>query len=200
MIRILIVEDEIIIARYLEQELTRSFPCETRIVLTPREASVAMGEMLPHLLLCDINLQEEETGIDLVNELRRKYAFEVIFITSYHSRSIIQQAAALQPANYIIKPIEESQLYACVQLVVNKIESLGHTGKALLPAATLFTETELRILRMIREKKTTAEIAAILNLSRYTVKNHRHAICRKLQLRDENNALLKWMMQNGNIL
>jgi DNA-binding NarL/FixJ family response regulator len=44
------------------------------------------------------------------------------------------------------------------------------------------------------------DIAETLHLSRYTVKNHRHTICRKLQLRDENNALLKWVVENGNLI
>ena len=44
------------------------------------------------------------------------------------------------------------------------------------------------------------EIAETLHLSRYTIKNHRHNICRKLELADENNALLKWVVQHGHLL
>jgi DNA-binding NarL/FixJ family response regulator len=153
--------------------------------------------MLPHLLLCDIHLEDELSGIHLVTELRRRYAFEVIFITSYQTRTIIEQAAAANPANYLIKPIDEMQLFAGIQLVISRIQSNGQTGKAFLQPNTLFSDTELRILRLIREKKTTQEIAEALHLSRYTIKNHRHTICRKLDLRDENNALLKWVAENG---
>ena len=126
-----------------------------------------------------------------------RFAFEVIFITSYQTRNIIEQAAAAYPANYIIKPIDEMQLFAGVQLVISRIAATNHTGKAFLQPNTLFSETELRILQLIREKKTTLEIAEALHLSRFTIKNHRHAICRKLDLRDENNALLKWVAENG---
>ena len=191
MTRILIIEDEIIIARFIERQLQTSFACETRIAVSAAEVRTAMPEMLPHLLLCDIHL---------VNELRRRYAFEVIFITSYQTRNIIEQAAAAHPANYIIKPIDEMQLFAGVQLVISRIAATNHTGKAFLQPNTLFSETELRILQLIREKKTTIEIAESLHLSRFTIKNHRHAICRKLDLRDENNALLKWVAENGSFL
>ncbi|WP_431209423.1 response regulator transcription factor [Puia sp. P3] len=197
MIRILIVEDEIIIARFIERQLQSNFACTTRIAVSSAEARTAMAEMLPHLLLCDIHLEEELTGIHLVSELRRRYAFEVIFITSYQTRTIIEQAAAANPANYLIKPIDEMQLFAGVQLVISRIQSNSQTGKAFLQPNTLFSDTELRILQLIREKKTTQEIAETLHLSRYTIKNHRHAICRKLDLRDENNALLKWVAENG---
>ncbi len=200
MVRILIIEDEIIIGRFLEQQLRVNFSCEIRIAVSVDEVRVAMTEMLPHLLLCDIHLGDTVTGIDLVNELSRRYAFEVIFITSYQTRSIIEEAAATHPANYIIKPVDELQLFAGVQLVISRIRSDDHTGKAFLQPDTLFTATELRILRLIRDKKTTLEIAGSLHLSRFTVKNHRHAICRKLELRDENNALLMWVAQNGTVL
>lgn len=197
MVRILIVEDEIIIARFIERQLKANFSSEIRIAVSSAEARTAMAEMLPHLLLCDIHLEEELTGIHLVSELRRRYAFEVIFITSYQTRNIIEQAAAANPANYLIKPIDEMQLFAGVQLVISRIQSNSQAGKAFLQPNTLFSDTELRILQLIREKKTTQEIAETLHLSRFTIKNHRHAICRKLDLRDENNALLKWVAENG---
>ena len=200
MVRILIIEDEIIIGRFLEHQLRANFSCETRIAVSRAEAETAMTEMLPHLLLCDIQLEADLSGIDLVTNLRRRYAFEVIYITSYQSHDIIEKAAATHPANYLIKPIDETQLFAGVHLVISRLSTGDQAGKPLLQANTLFTETELRILRLIREKKTTMEIADTLHLSRYTIKNHRHNICRKLELADENNALLKWVVQNGHLL
>jgi len=200
MLRILIIEDEIIIARFIEHQLKANFACETCIAVSRSEAQEAMAEMLPHLLLCDIQLESELSGIHLVTALRRRYAFEVIYITSYQNHSIIEKAAATHPANYLIKPLDETQLFAGVQLVISRLAEADELGKPLLQTNSLLTETELRILRLIREKKTTMEIADDLHLSRYTIKNHRHNICRKLELADENNALLKWVVQNGHLL
>ncbi|HEY4062113.1 MAG TPA: DNA-binding response regulator [Puia sp.] len=200
MIRILIIEDEIIIGRFLEQQLQANFSCEIQIAVSVEEVREAMAVMRPQLLLCDINLEGGLTGIDLVKELQQQYVFEVIYITSYQSHSIIKNAAATHPANYIIKPIDEAQLFAGVQLVISRFFGDPEPGRPSLPAGAALSETELRILRLIREKKTTIDIARILHLSRYTIKNHRHAICRKLELRDENNSLLKWVAQNGQLL
>lgn len=200
MVRTLIIEDEIIIGRFIEKLLNNHFECETRVAVSAGEARDAMAEFLPHLLLCDIQLEEELSGIGLITELRRRFAFEVIYITSYQHRAIIEQAAATLPANYIIKPIDENQLVAGVQLVMSRLDGDDQAGKAYLRSNAIFTDIELRILRLIREKKTTMDIAETLHLSRYTIKNHRHTICRKLQLEDENNALLKWVVQNGNML
>jgi len=129
MIRILIIEDEIIIARFIERQLQANFSCETRIAISAAEAQTAMEEMLPHLLLCDIHLEDALTGIDLVIGLRRRYAFEVIYITSYQTRGIIEKAATTHPANYIIKPIDESQL-----LPISALLATGGVGEALIVA------------------------------------------------------------------
>ncbi|ANE50085.1 response regulator transcription factor [Flavisolibacter tropicus] len=196
-LRILIVEDEIIIARFIEQQLKTNFSCTTQIALSAKEAQVAMENFQPHLLLCDIHLEEELTGITLVTELRQQYYFEVIYITSYQSRPIIEKASATNPANYLIKPIDEAQLYAGIQLVLPKIQNQPQSGKKPEAPDALLNETELRILQLIREQKTTKEIAADLHLSPYTIKNHRHKICRKLELKDENNALLRWALENN---
>jgi DNA-binding NarL/FixJ family response regulator len=200
MVRVLIIEDEVIIARFIEQQLLSAFQCTTRIAISVNEVRAAMPEMLPHLLLCDINLHESLSGIELITELQRDYAFEVIYITSYQNRTIIEQAAATNPANYIIKPVDEAQLFAGVQLVMNRIINNSAAGEKITHPTGLLNATELNILQLIRDQKTTKEIAQSLFLSPYTIKNHRHNICRKLQLDEGNNALLKWVMQHTHLL
>jgi DNA-binding NarL/FixJ family response regulator len=194
MTRILIIEDEIIIARFIEQQVQANFACETRIAISADEAREAVKQMLPHLVLCDINLQDHENGIGLISDLRRHYHFEVIYITSYQSKEIIEQATATKPSNYIIKPVDEAQLYAGVQLVMAGIKSNPALGTAIQQPEQPLSKTERRVLELIQQHKTTREIADILNLSPHTVKNHRHNICRKLNLKNENNALLRYSL------
>ncbi len=199
MIRTLIIEDEIIIARFIEQQLQRYFHCHTCLAVSLSEARAAMDRFLPHLLLCDINLEDTHTGIELVAELRQQYAFEVIYITSYQSHNMIKAASATHPANYLIKPVDEAQLFAGVQLVINRCAANPELGKRLVTATTRLNETEYQIVQLIRQKKTTREIAQLLHLSPYTIKNHRHNICSKLGLENKNNALLQWALQQTEI-
>ncbi len=200
--RILIIEDEIIIARFIEQQLTASFDCRTAIALNEQEVTNTMPRFLPHLILCDINLEEEKDGITLVENLRRQYAFEVIFITSYQSRAIIERALLYRPLNYIIKPADEAAVFAAVKLAWPIIEANPVLGKLHdnAPPHQMLNPTERKIIQLILQNRTTREIAAILFLSPYTVKNHRHGICRKLGLKDGNNSLLKWAMQHKELL
>ncbi|HEY8397102.1 MAG TPA: response regulator [Flavihumibacter sp.] len=200
--RVLILEDDIIIARYIELQVKNNFPCTTAIALNNAELQLTMSEMLPHLVLCDINLEEDQDGIRLIEELRRHYCFEVIFITSYQSKAIIEDALKQKPLNYIIKPVDESAIYAALKLAWPTLEAnkeIGAFRKKDLPVAEL-TSMERRIMHHISQNRTTREIADLLYLSPYTVKNHRHSICQKLDLKDGNNALLRWVMQNKELI
>lgn len=201
MTRILIIEDEIIIARFIEKKLKDAFSCDVRIALTTADARSRMELFRPHLVLCDINLKEEESGIDLVSSLKERFVFEVIYITSYHHHAYIDKAAATNPANYLVKPIDETQLMVGLQLVMHKLrrEEAPETPSA-EGLKKLLSPYELSIVRMIGQKKNTQEIAKALHASPYTIKNKRHAICRKLDLPDKNNALLEWALHHRNEL
>lgn len=59
-----------------------------------------------------------------------------------------------------------------------------------------FTNKEKAVLRLISNNMTTHQIADQMNVSESTVKNHRHNICRKLDLSPVTNALLHWVLVN----
>ena len=196
--RILIIEDEIITARFIEQQLTANFDCETLLTVNEAEVHASIKNFLPHLLLCDINLNGDNDGITLVKNLRREFTFEVIYITSYKSSNIIESALDTKPINYLIKPVDEAAIFTALKLawpiVSNNI--LPENSKDPTALSDLLSPIEQKIVELILQKKTSQEIARDLFISPYTVKNHRHRICRKLGLSEGNNALLKWAMYN----
>lgn len=196
--RILIIEDEIITGRFIEQQLKANFDCETMLAVNQAEVHALMPGFRPQLLLCDINLKEENDGIALIKNLRQEYAFEVIFITSYQSRTIIGHALETKPLNYLIKPVDEAAIFTALSLAWPAILNnplLGNKKDA-TTSSGLLSPVEQKIVQLILDKKTSQEIADQLFISPYTVKNHRHRICRKLGLKEGNNALLKWAMYN----
>lgn len=200
--RVLILEDDIIIARFIELQVKNNFNCTTTIALNNAELQLTMPEFLPHLILCDINLDEEKNGIQLIEELRKQYLFEVIFVTSYQSKTIIENALLQKPLNYIIKPADESTIFASLKLAWQMLEAnpnIGRLRAAELPELEL-SSLERKIVQHISQNKTTREIADLMYLSPHTIKNHRHSICQKLDLKEGNNALLRWVMQNREIL
>lgn len=193
--RILIIEDEVIIARFIESQLKEGFQVSTCIALNHQEAEEHLKTFLPHLILCDIKLNEQLDGIDLIHKLKSMHNFELIFITSYQSKSMIDRASDLKPANYIIKPLDESRLYAGILPTIKQIESRLRVEEQ-LNLDTLLSPTEMQVLQLVAKKRTTKEIAELLFLSPLTIKNHRHGICKKLDLKEGNNALLMWALKN----
>jgi DNA-binding NarL/FixJ family response regulator len=193
--RILIIEDEIIIARFIERQVKDSFQAKTHIALGIQEAEAHIKTFLPHLILCDIELNDEKDGIELMHRLKKVHNFEVIFITSFQSKTIIDRASELKPANYIIKPLDESRLYAGILPIIKQLANRPDEEERLC-LRDLLSPTEIQVLQLIAQKKTTKEIAEILCSSPFTVKNQRHGICRKLNLEERNNALLMWVLKN----
>lgn len=200
--RILIIEDEIIIARFIEQQLKSNFDCRVQIAINYHEVMDMIPQFIPQLILCDINLKEKLDGIALIKELQKTYVFEIIFITSYQSKTIIEEASAVKPLHYLIKPVDESTIFAAIRLAEPLITANKKLGKLAVDHLHdfEFTDAERSILQLILQRKTTKEIAISLHLSPFTIKNYRHKICRKLNLDDENNALLKWALLNEDLI
>jgi DNA-binding NarL/FixJ family response regulator len=194
--RVLIIEDEIIIGRSIEQLLIEHFSCETRLAITAAEAQAEMPNFLPHLILCDINLNEAHTGIDIIRELQEVFHFETIFITANSTKSVIEKAALTAPANYILKPFDENQLIAAVKIIQNRFITSPETGTSKLNIRDMLSKSEYKILQLISENKSSQEIADVLFISLNTVKNHRHGISKKLKLPADNNAVVKWAIEN----
>jgi CheY-like chemotaxis protein len=109
-IRILIVEDEIVIGRHLQQILntgfSQEFNVETQLAITPAKAVAVVPDFLPQLILCDINLNNTQTnGIELIDNLQKNYHFETVFITSYQSKMMIEQASLVRLYHQAIRRI-----------------------------------------------------------------------------------------------
>jgi DNA-binding NarL/FixJ family response regulator len=196
MIRVLIIEDEIIIARYVQQLLLGNFDWEVKIAVNMEEAGTEMREFRPQLVLCDVNLRAKIDGIDLIAGFQKNFLFETIFITSYQSEAMIQKASLTRPANYILKPLDEVQFLATLKMTGSRLRPDGPQPKPVSPTKDLLTRSEYEVLQLIAGNLSTRDIAGSLHISPLTVKNHRHNICRKLNLPPENNSILKWAMEN----
>jgi DNA-binding NarL/FixJ family response regulator len=198
--RILIVEDEILIARAIEQLANWHFVCETHIALSVNEARIKANRILPHLILCDVNLKDDITGIDFIRTLQDVLNFETIFITANASKVIIEEALLSTPSNFIIKPFNDTQLVAALKIAQNKLAAMPQAGTLKMQIKDVLTKAECKVLQLISDNKTTSEIAEALFISPNTVKNHRHNISRKLELSTDNNALIKWAIENKPLL
>jgi len=199
-LKVLIVEDEMIIARFIEYQLLSLYTgLELYIALNVDDVEHYMENNSPDLVLCDIQLNDRLDGIELMERYAATKFFSLVFITSYQSKNSIDRTAALNPENYIIKPLGENRLYAGTHMIIQRLKQQRDKNRAIEKLKTL-TPSELHILKLIAQRHTTKYIAETLFLSPYTIKNTRHRICRKLDLNEENNALLSWAIEHQHLL
>ena len=110
--RVLIIEDEPIIALDLENLLTE-LGHEVVAKATTRDEAVAMARaQRPGLVLADINLGEGGSGIDAVSEILNSFDIPVIFVTAYPEKLLTGERP--EPAYLIAKPFLPETIQATV--------------------------------------------------------------------------------------
>ncbi len=118
MAKILITEDERIIAEDLKLTL-QSFGHEVAaICASGEEAIIKTRELLPDLILMDIQLKGKLSGIEAALILKSS-KIPVIFCTAYSDHKTIMQAASVDNSGYLIKPIMENELKCILDKVLN---------------------------------------------------------------------------------
>jgi two-component system, response regulator PdtaR len=117
---ILIVEDEFIIGAYLQRKLQKAGFNVPLVVDTGKKAIAAAGELQPDVVLMDIMLKEEMTGITAAKEINRLYDIPVIFLTAHSDDATVSSALESEPFGYLIKPVDDRALRTAIQMALYK--------------------------------------------------------------------------------
>jgi DNA-binding NarL/FixJ family response regulator len=179
--RIVVVEDEIIVAKSIEGILKNNGYSVTGVATSYEKAKLILKTSIPDLILCDINLNYEKTGIDLMEEVNLKYNIPFIFISANNSSDMIKAAVNTRPLNYITKPFNEKQLLVSVASAFELIEKRTEEKYP--------TDKEIHILQFIAEGYSTKEIAEKLSLSFHTIESHRKNMLQKFQVKNITNLV-----------
>ena len=118
--RILVVEDEAIVAEDLQLAIIDlSYEVVGRAV-SANEAVKKAVELKPDLILMDIFLIGEKNGIDASREIKAKMDIPIIFLTAYTDVELVDRAKSTEPYAYIVKPFQERQLFASIEMAMYK--------------------------------------------------------------------------------
>ena len=118
--RILIVEDERIIAIDLQRRLEK-FGYQVAGVASTAERAIELAhELLPDIILMDIMLSGETDGIDAALAIRERARIPVIFLTAYADERTLERAKAAEPYGYVLKPFKERELYTTIDMALHK--------------------------------------------------------------------------------
>ena len=117
---ILIVEDESIVAKDIAQSLKKLGYNVIETVSSGEAAVIIAEEKRPDLVLMDIMLKGEMSGIDAANFIHEKNNIPVIFLTAYADESTLSKAKISEPYGYIIKPFKEIDLHSNIEMALYK--------------------------------------------------------------------------------
>ena len=128
-IGILVVEDESIVAKDIQQSLKKLGYEVLGVCSTGEDAMEKAEQIKPGLILMDIMLKGEISGIEAADFVKQKLNIPVIFLTAYADSSTLSKAKVTEPYGYIIKPFKEIDLQTNIEIALYKHEKANEAKK-----------------------------------------------------------------------
>jgi DNA-binding NarL/FixJ family response regulator len=167
-------------------------------------------ELRPDVAVLDLDMPRRD-GFGVVEELDRQgLSVPIVFLTMHRSERLLNRAFDMGVRGFVIKDAAINEILECIRMVHaghqyvsphlsawlenRKARTPPHPG-GLASGLAALTKTELVILKMIADEKSSKEIAASLFISVRTVDRHRSNLCAKLNLHGA-NALTKFALSH----
>ncbi|MEB3278116.1 MAG: ATP-binding protein [Lyngbya sp.] len=119
-VKILIVEDELLIAKGLARKLQKLGYTVVDIVSSGEKALEQVAETQPDLVLMDIVIKGDMDGIETAELIHERYNIPVIYVTAYADDSTLDRAEKTGSYGYLLKPYKERELHATIKLALRK--------------------------------------------------------------------------------
>lgn len=166
------------------------------------------------IALLDVDMPQTD-GFMVCREIKTNYpVIKVVFLTMYKDISIFHTAMELGADGFLLKDNTAEEIIECLEKVQknekyvsqrlgeyqNQYQEYTRKKRKLKNLLDDLTQTERRTLKLVSENYSSKEIADILFVTAKSVENYRSRICRKLGLETGNNALVKWTLDNKELL
>jgi|SRR6056297_361232 len=119
-VRILLVEDESIVAMDMERRLSTLGYSVIEHVLSGEDAVAKAEQEKPDLILMDIHLKGKMDGIQAAEHIKSTLGTPVIYITAYSDETTLARAKVTEPFGYILKPFQEREIYSTIEMALYK--------------------------------------------------------------------------------
>jgi PAS domain S-box-containing protein len=118
--RVVLVEDERIVALHLQQQLTN---LDYEVAAVAASGRTALGHIIrerPDIVLMDIHIEGDMDGIETASRIPEALQIPVIYLTAYSEEATLERAQATRPYGYLIKPYSERELHATIQMALER--------------------------------------------------------------------------------
>jgi signal transduction histidine kinase len=121
--RVMIVEDNTTVAKDLNGCLDDLGYEVTSLQVSGEEAVEAAGIEMPDIVMMDIHLRDAMNGLTAAELIHNKYAIPVVFLSAYSDRNLLAKAKTVGAFGYLVKPFEERELFATIEMALYKANS-----------------------------------------------------------------------------
>jgi PAS domain S-box-containing protein len=118
--RIMVVEDEGVVALQIKDTLENLGYDVPAVALSGEEAVSKIAGTEPDLVLMDIHLKGELSGIQAARRIHNSLEVPVVYLTAYSDAETLEMAELTEPYGYVLKPFEEKSLHAVIQMALFK--------------------------------------------------------------------------------
>lgn len=122
-IKILVVEDEVIIAIDIKNRLTKLGYTVTAIAFSGEEAINKATDDCPDLVLMDINLKGNIDGVEAAAQISDRFNIPIIYLTANADNTTLERAKATEPLGYLLKPFKEKELHTTIEITLSKYKT-----------------------------------------------------------------------------
>ena len=141
--RVLVVEDERVVAMHLRQQLPRLGYEVPAMATSGAKALSRFSELLPDVVLMDIHIDGDIDGIETAARIPPELQIPVIYLTAYSEEATLERARGTRPYGYLLKPFSERELHATIQMVLERRRAdFGHP------------QSEQRLEELVAERTT----------------------------------------------
>lgn len=166
--KILVVDDEVLIAEFLKDELKALGYNNIALAHNHTQCIKQIKEFCPELVLLDIRMKNEREGIEIAEEINEKYRIPFIFITAHSDQEILQLALKTNPAGYITKPIKQIDVYAAIRLVESKMDK---NQDKFIVVKDGYSEIKIMLDTILYVQSDDNYIHIVTTNKKYTVRN-----------------------------
>ena len=118
--RVLIVEDETLIAEELRERLSRFGYSVIAAVDTADEGIAIATRERPDLVLMDIRLKGEKDGVQAAQEIRQQVDVPIVYVTAYSDRLTVDRASQTEHDAYLLKPFHRRELKSTIEVAMQR--------------------------------------------------------------------------------
>ncbi|WP_103670322.1 ATP-binding protein [Pseudanabaena sp. BC1403] len=188
--KILVVEDEVITARVISEELTLLGYVVTDTVTSSEDAIASVSENIPDLVLMDIVLRgSEQDGIAIATIMRQEFQTPVVYITAHTDDATLERAKNSEPFGYLVKPFNEQDLRVVIETALYKCQMERQLAEREDFLSTILKSTSDAVIATDRVAAVTYMNPAAESLTGWTQSEALGKdVTEVVQLIDENNG------------